>query len=61
MISIKLLEQKLSSVRGLVQDVVNQNPDNDIVDCLEQNFDELDTMVLNVLETLDYILSNIEK
>ncbi|KIL06942.1 hypothetical protein SR42_15370 [Clostridium botulinum] len=61
MISIKLLEQKLSSIRGLVQDVVNQNPDNDIVDCLEQNFDELDTMVLNVLETLDCILSDIEK
>lgn len=61
MISINLLEQKLSNVRVLVQDVVNQNPDDDIVDCLECNFDELDTMILSVLETLDCILSDIEK
>lgn len=60
-ISISRLQQKAVAVDGLVTDVVNTLPDNDDAECLDNNWGELYSIILDVIETLDCIVSDVEK
>ncbi|MBN1076988.1 hypothetical protein [Clostridium botulinum] len=61
MVSLKILKQKSATVSSLVEDVRNQLPDNEIADDLDNNYGELYSMILDVVETLDAVISDIEK
>ncbi|MBN1046216.1 hypothetical protein DVW08_12775 [Clostridium botulinum] len=61
MVSLKMLKQKSAIVSSLVEDVRNQLPDNDVAEDLDNNYDELYSMILDVIETLDGVISDIEK
>ncbi|NFR85368.1 MULTISPECIES: hypothetical protein [unclassified Clostridium] len=61
MVSLKMLKQKSAIVSSLVEDVRNQLPDNDVAENLDNNYDELYSMILDVIETLDGVISDIEK
>ncbi|NFI95609.1 hypothetical protein FC961_14635 [Clostridium botulinum] len=61
MVSLKMLKQKSAIVSSLVEDIVHDLPDNEIAEDLENNYGELYSMILTVCETLDCILSDIEK
>ncbi|NFE85327.1 hypothetical protein FDB41_15055 [Clostridium botulinum] len=61
MVSLKMLKQKSAIVSSLVEDVRHQLPDNEIADDLDNNYDELYSMILDVIETLDVVISDIEK
>lgn len=61
MISLARFTQKASAVNSLIQDVVNELPDNETAESLENNYDELYNMILGIIETLDCILSDVEK
>ncbi|MBY6932116.1 hypothetical protein [Clostridium botulinum] len=61
MVSLKMLKQKSATVSSLVEDVRHQLPDNDVAEDLENNYDELYSMILSVCETLDAVVSDIEK
>lgn len=61
MISLARVTQKASAVNSLIKDVVNALPDNEDAESLENNYDELYSMILGIAETLDCLLSDIEK
>ncbi|CAI3662205.1 MULTISPECIES: hypothetical protein [Clostridium] len=61
MISLARFTQKASAVNSLIQDVVNALPDNEAAESLENNYDELYSMILGIAETLDCTLSDVEK
>ncbi|WP_252233742.1 hypothetical protein [Clostridium sp. ZS1] len=61
MVSLKMLKQKSATVSSLVEDVRHQLPDNDVTEDLENNYEELYSMILDVIETLDEVVSDIEK
>ena len=61
MISLARFTQKASAVNSLIQDVINVLPDNEAAENLENNYDELYSMILGIAETLDCTLSDVEK
>ncbi|CAI3202299.1 hypothetical protein [Clostridium neonatale] len=61
MISLARFTQKASAVNTLIQDIVNALPDNEAAESLENNYDELYSMILGIAETLDCTLSDVEK
>lgn len=61
MISLARFTQKASAVNSLIQDVVNALPDDEAAESLENNYDELYSMILSIAETLDCTLSDVEK
>lgn len=61
MISLKRLKEKSAAVKALVDDVNNYLPDNEDAEDLERNYDELYSMILDIGETLDCVLSDVKK
>ncbi|NFN14642.1 hypothetical protein FDB56_06935 [Clostridium botulinum] len=63
MVSLKRFKEKSAIVSSIVEDVVHalsvKNPD--LADDLENNYGELHSMILDVVETLDAVISDIEK
>jgi hypothetical protein len=60
-VNIKEFERKAAAVSSLVDDVRNQLPDSEIAEFLENDYSILHSMILNVIETLDCVLSDVEK
>lgn len=60
-VSLKQLKEKASAVNSLVDDVRNALPDSEIAEFLENDYAVLYSMILDVSETLDTVLSDIEK
>ncbi|NFG58154.1 hypothetical protein FC778_05285 [Clostridium botulinum] len=61
MVSLKRFKEKSATVSNIVEEMVHDLPDNEIAEDLENNYGELYSMILTVCETLDCILSDIEK
>lgn len=61
MVSLKRLKEKAIVVKSIIDDVNNYLPDNENAEDLERNYDQLYSMILDIGETLDCILSDIEK
>ncbi|MBY6915377.1 hypothetical protein [Clostridium botulinum] len=61
MVSLKRFKEKSATVSSLVEDIRNQLPDNDVAEDLDNNYGELYSMILDVVETLDAVVSDIEK
>lgn len=61
MISLNRLKEKSAAVSSLVEDIRNQLPNSEYAEDLENNYSELYSIILDVCETLDCILSDIEK
>ena len=60
-ISISRLQQKAVAVDGLVTDVVNALPDNDNAECLGNNWGELYSIILDVIEIGQGIVGDIKE
>lgn len=60
-VSIRQLKEKATVVNTLVQHVRNQLPDNQYAEELDNNYYELWTMIIDVAETLDVVVSDVEK
>lgn len=60
-ISISRLQQKAAAVDGLVADVVNALPDNDNAECLDNNWGELYSIILDVIEIGHGIVGDIKE
>lgn len=60
-ISLTQLKQKAAAVNSIIKDVVNTLPDNEDAETLDNNYSELYSMILDVTETLDCVISDIEK
>lgn len=60
-ISISRLQQKAVAVDGLVTDVVNALPDNDNAECLDNNWGELYSIILDVIEIGQGIVGDIKE
>ena len=61
-ISLRQLKQKVAAVNSIVKDVcVARIPTLEDLEDLERNYDELYSMILDVTETLDAVISDIEK
>ncbi|AGX43987.1 hypothetical protein [Clostridium saccharobutylicum] len=61
-ISLKQLNQKAAAVSCIVKDItVARVPKVEDLEDLERNFEQLYSMILDVGETLDAVLSDIEK
>lgn len=60
-ISIRQLKEKATTVNTLVQHVRNQLPDNEYAEDLDNNYYELWSMIIDIAETLDVVLSDVEK
>ncbi|WP_238899327.1 hypothetical protein [Clostridium sp. YIM B02500] len=61
MVSLKQLKDKAAVVNSHVNDVRNALPDNDIAEYLENDYSVLYSMILDVAEALDGVLSDVEK
>ena len=62
MVSLRQFKQKAAAVSSLVKGInAVAIPDSEEVEILEQNYDELYSMILDVAETLDAVISDIEK
>jgi hypothetical protein len=61
MVNIKQFKLKADAVRSLIADVKLKNPKCEDTEMLDGNFDELYNMIISVSETLDTVLSDIEK
>ncbi|NFI56990.1 hypothetical protein FDA48_11660 [Clostridium botulinum] len=61
MVSLKMLKQKSATVNSIVEDISHDLPDNETAEDLENNYGELYSMILDVIETLDAVISDIEK
>jgi hypothetical protein len=61
LVNLNQFKQKAAAVNSLVQDVRNALPDNELAEDLDNNFDELYNMILGLSETLDVVLSDVEK
>ena len=61
-LSLRQLKQKAAAVSSIVKDVtVARVPKLEDLEDLERNYDELYSMILDVTETLDAVISDIEK
>lgn len=61
-ISLRQMKEKAAAVNSIVHDVcVVRIPTLEDLEDLEQNYGELWSMILDVTETLDAVISNIEK
>lgn len=60
-ISISRLQQKAVAVDGLVTDVVNALPDNDDAESLDNNWGELYSIILDVIEIGQGIVGDIKE
>ena len=61
-LSLRQLKQKAAAVSSIVKDVcVARIPTLEDLEDLERNYDELYSMILDVSETLDCVLSDVEK
>lgn len=61
MVNLNKFKQKASAVSSLVEDIGNQLPNSEYAEELDNNYGELYSMILDVVETLDCILSDVEK
>ncbi len=61
MVSLKRFKEKSATISSLVEDIRNQLPNNDVAEDLDNNYGELYSMILDVCETLDAVVSDIEK
>ena len=62
MVSLRQFKQKAAKISSLVKEINTVAiPDSEEVEILEQNYDELYSMILDVAETLDAVISDIEK
>lgn len=61
MLNLKRFTEKAATVSSLVTDAVNALPDNEGVEDLERNYGELYSMILDISETLDSVLSDVER
>ena len=60
-LSIRQIKEKAATVSSLVGDIRNELPDSELTETLDDNYDQLYSMILEVAETLDCIISDIEK
>jgi hypothetical protein len=61
-ISLRQLKQKAAAVNSIVKDVtVARVPKLEDLEDLERNYDELYSMILDAVETLDVVISDVEK
>ena len=61
-LSLRQLKQKAAAVSSIIKDVtVTRVPKLEDLEDLERNYDELYSMILDVTETLDAVISDIEK
>ena len=61
-LSLRQFRQKAAAVSSIVKDVcISRIPTIDDLEDLERNYDELYSMILDVSETLDAVISDIEK
>ena len=61
-LSLRQMKEKAAAVNSIVHDVcVARVPTLEDLDTLEQNYGELWSMILDVTETLDAVISDIEK
>ena len=60
-LSIRQIKEKAATVSSLVGDIRNELPDSELAETLDDNYDQLYSMILEVAETLDCIISDIEK
>jgi hypothetical protein len=60
-VSLRQLKEKATMVNTLVQHVRNQLPDNEYAEDLDNNYYELWSMIIDVIETLDVVISDVEK
>lgn len=60
-VSLKQLTQKAAAVNSHVEDVRNALPDNNVAEYLENDYAVLYSMILDIAETLDVVLSDVEK
>lgn len=59
--SLRQLKEKATTVNTLVQHVRNQLPDNEYAEDLDNNYYELWSMIIDIAETLDTVISDVEK
>jgi len=61
-VSLRQFKQKAAAVSSLVKDItVARVPKLEDLEDLERNYDELYSMILDVAETLDAVISDVEK
>jgi hypothetical protein len=61
-LSLRQLNQKAAAVSSIVKDItVARIPTLEDLEDLERNYDELYSMILDVTETLDAVISDVEK
>lgn len=61
-LSLRQLKQKAAAVNSIVHDVcVARIPNLENLEDLERNYDELYSIILDIAETLDAVISDIEK
>jgi hypothetical protein len=60
-VSLKEMARVAANVKSSIDDIQNSLPDNQDAEDLANNFDKLWTMLLDISETLDCVLSDIEK
>ena len=60
-VSLKQLKQKAAVVNSHVDDIRNALPDNDLAEYLENDYAVLYSMILDIAESLDAVLSDVEK
>ena len=60
-ISLRQMKEKAAAVSSLIQDVVNSLPDNEDAETLDNNYSQLYSMILGISETLDAVISDVEK
>ena len=61
-ISLRQMKEKAAAVNSIVKDVtVARVPKLEDLEDLERNYDELYSMILDVSETLDVVISDVER
>lgn len=60
-VSIRQLKEKAAVVESHVDSIRNALPDNCLAEYLENDYSVLYSMILEVIETLDCIISDVEK
>lgn len=60
-VNINQFVQRAAAVNSLVQDVRDALPDSELAEELENNYEPLHSMILDLATTLDVILSDVEK
>jgi hypothetical protein len=61
-VSLRELKRRSAVVSSLVKDVSNcRIPNEEDLESLSNEYDLLYSMILDVIETLDYVLSDVEK